>query len=1422
MATSKERRAPPEQVFEKYNFTRVVGPGVKLFPIATAAMLNFDNEASHGVADDKLSPSSDIGFEFKFNENTYDRFVASTNGFLVLREKSDVGTFDIGDYLTIFSSVHKFNSTISDRFTTKGIMLCPWFDDLSNAATELDQTGLGLAQRLQVQRGISLPPVEFNPTTSGLKYARTIHPCGSRCLVVRWRSYASYQPGSVITFEVVLYESGKIEFGYDTRKTISSELSDAVAEGATVGIFINDRENSDGTYWRFRDLSIGLGHPSDALRNISRYGGAEYAIGYTDTNSILPFLAAPYNVTMYISDVDDASALIPASLGRKANWPGQDRFCSVMTFSPPVARRKVLPRREVHVYDTRQSYPIIARTGDASRSSLGISMFDDRRSINFNRSVVDFPTTLPRGYGNSSLGAVERLNLYGDFEFTASVSKANVDPFLANTDVEYISPYSDHRRPEQDPSATGEYYSVGSPIEDFGLDLKSPLKSKTHIKFELPIQHPLQMLETGSAIYYYNKSVKGLFVPQGGSAPSDIMDPREALVWRDLWPEDARGFGPLGNVVASGSNPEPLSAGWSSNPEFGRASTAWVENTASMEVLSALYEKSVQINPDYKASPDELFSVPINQPFLLEKAVFEIPMKFGPGWFNDRTTSSTPIGDITTGPNDQGVLDKVFDFGGPAITLSLFNQVDNGHTVHRDLILTGTIIPEGDNYGNVAVRQSWIEKSPSLFYPIWLFEPEGFTKYNSLPSAVVNPSADNTFTGSVSIPTVAGVSNGVVLRQVIRATNWTNPAGYADTRSKAVIDYMTKSEIGIFNPQVPGLALQIGADVKSVNPFGRDSRGKNVSGRSLFGKDYVTFQTADGMRVKNPLFVSSSFNDFPVSLKDYLDVSINPDFQAYLQYAIPIEKSVPSPYLLMPGDKLVFGLSKTRPVMHTNGLQPVTRAPVDIFRHGLRHDVWVNTGSISVTLYGSLLREGIEFHDTLNQSLVSEQIHETIGMEPVCDQFQVDYEDSFYGTYTDAFITGSIFPQSVRRTSYLADSFGSDSASQLLSFGSTRGRIASKVATRAYTPSSSDTNLILAGRKSAYLQPIFEKTGRQLTVRASSGTERFYDSLMPDFVTCARTLGQYVHFITDPERIFKPDAAPQFGSFDRNKTYGMILIDSLVDIPDDSFKRMNLAGWSKCFPYEPKFSSVERKKILNREIVTRFGTSNLEDSFFAAGPRVIDHLLICQKEGRATFDVMCDVDFSKRSGTPDPFLPREFDSISEWNYVTSSMSKDDMSKVLYGFGDEKVKQISSSTSYLLGGNNEASFRDSHSVTPYIWPLPHNFLQKRFKFGPVIRGWKYGVHSGIPSYSSLVFRRDRYGNFRDMLEQRLDTKFYNEDLTVDGRDTGTENAIGTSPVRVKFVNPETDQLVQPEVTMSSNLSFEATSSLPFFDALSRNR
>ena len=129
----------------------------------------------------------------------------------------------------------------------------------------------------------------------------------------------------------------------------------------------------------------------------------------------------------------------------------------------------------------------------------------------------------------------------------------------------------------------------------------------------------------------------------------------------------------------------------------------------------------------------------------------------------------------------------------------------------------------------------------------------------------------------------------------------------------------------------------------------------------------------------------------------------------------------------------------------------------------------------------------------------------------------------------------------------------------------------------------------------------------------------------------------------------------------------------------------------------------------------------------------------------------------------------------------------------------------------------------------------------FAYSPVIRGWKYGLYNGLPAHSRAHFRRNKFGQFRDMLEQRLFTTFFNSSETLTqnaARDTATSKTkklvnygVQEGPVTVKFVQ-QTARVnenslgriitaeVSPESTTSQNLTKNSSSALPYFDGESK--
>lgn len=106
-------------------------------------------------------------------------------------------------------------------------------------------------------------------------------------------------------------------------------------------------------------------------------------------------------------------------------------------------------------------------------------------------------------------------------------------------------------------------------------------------------------------------------------------------------------------------------------------------------------------------------------------------------------------------------------------------------------------------------------------------------------------------------------------------------------------------------------------------------------------------------------------------------------------------------------------------------------------------------------------------------------------------------------------------------------------------------------------------------------------------------------------------------------------------------------------------------------------------------------------------------------------------------------------------------------------------------------------------------------------GILLRGWKYGVYNALPTLSRGVWRRGKFGQFRDMLEQRPVTKYFdNIGLKLDGNLGGV---IGLTPsvVTVKFISGSNSYAT---ASLSASLNtretgiydFQYRSNKPFFD------
>ena len=211
------------------------------------------------------------------------------------------------------------------------------------------------------------------------------------------------------------------------------------------------------------------------------------------------------------------------------------------------------------------------------------------------------------------------------------------------------------------------------------------------------------------------------------------------------------------------------------------------------------------------------------------------------------------------------------------------------------------------------------------------------------------------------------------------------------------------------------------------------------------------------------------------------------------------------------------------------------------------------------------------------------------------------------------------------------------------------------------------------------------------------------------------------------------------------------------------------------YPFEPKFSSVERLRSLG-DFDQKFDAFDALEGASAPQQASLEHV----------------AGFVAEYG-----LISKYNEDGEFVYHTKAV-KEEIMKFYFGIGRRAYAP--------------QSMYNTRGETPELWNGVGIFLPI-FGSDIILSGFKYGLINANPQKSRAIFRADRFGQFRDMLEQRPWSRFFSE---ADG--SGPSEV----PVRVRFVQRKNKELPvdDPEDTNAQNLSVFATSSLPYFD-LDRN-
>ena len=1056
--------------------------------------------------------------------------------------------------------------------------------------------------------------------------------------------------------------------------------------------------------------------------------------------------------------------------------------------------------------------------------------------------IVNYPTTLPRFFGGNGLGTLERQNLFsGDFLVTGSVVKSASDPYIGEQPVSYMEAFNESARHEQDQlTLTSSFYATGSSLTYVSEGFDQPLRSKTQVKVSFPVAFSTTMPGLNSSIYYYNGRAKVWEVPNNSSyvvANQGTLPPAPNFVAGGDWAspnfdgyagritEDSRGFGPIGNIVSSGSH-VPQNAADQTDSAIG---STYVFDTLS-NVVGKQYNKSIRNNEEYRAAADETFTLPINAPFLIEKAVFEIPLSMGPGWFKDLTQAFLPGNSAI----DSGTA---FDFAGPAMTIALHRQIqlsaDTLTPSRRDLILTGTITHAADNTSNVI-----ISNFPDVSDGTFQIRPVGFLSYAGPAGAVVSHDKRNAFTGSVTVQAEALSAAGIVLRYV---RNFNSSSTTQNAQGIASL-FSTPSLTLVPNAGFP--ATSVG--VASVSPLGRAGTGFQQSGRAILGNEFVTFQ---GLPDPSGKTAANPFADVVLTAQQQALLASPPTgFKANAVAAISLVSHFPAPYLVLPGDKLVLSISKMRPVLFQPHASDGTPTPSTMFSGSTGHDVTLLTGTINMTLYGSQIQAGLEYHDTLNQPLASDIVHEIIGAEPVLDDFESAYRNEYSGSFTDNVNLGNL---GIRVEQYTG--VGGFPAHRVVQ--TFKDRKLSVLNARNALPLTNNYADALINPSKAYRsQPWYQRVGDVRLSQFADASERYWDSMMPAVDSCFAADGSGI-FITPPGtfgdfRQVDPGISGSNAYYPGTTHPGWIMMDNMnPQLVADGYSPVINCNWNKSFPFEPRYAAVSRQLNLASSLLATyiyfpfngtyavesipptlingffFGTIGLGTEIINApyvyvngfNQVVVNHLYF-EFANTPCFDWLSDVNVTSKitlnSGYVTPTMPSQV-------YPTGSANIDDTARMLFGFGDRNTcfQTTYNNETVLLGTNHFPETRDVEGPHPdgvFTYADVSNF-----RVSPLIRGWKYGVHSAIPTFSKSYWRRGRFGQFRDMLEQRPYGKFY-QSPEKSPNTPNFQQGEGPGVVSVNFIDPNSGRLTAPDNTWSSNLHFECTSSLPFFDGVPLNR
>ncbi len=404
-----------------------------------------------------------------------------------------------------------------------------------------------------------------------------------------------------------------------------------------------------------------------------------------------------------------------------------------------------------------------------------------------------------------------------------------------------------------------------------------------------------------------------------------------------------------------------------------------------------------------------------------------------------------------------------------------------------------------------------------------------------------------------------------------------------------------------------------------------------------------------------------------------------------------------SPYVILPGDSLVFGW----------------QAPVSFSHLYDGESFSIGPGKGRLTLYGSYLQDNKPVHNIYKDQLNSDAAHEAIPAGPwVLDRFESEPQMMYSSSMREEHVTGTMLTRN-------ADGSLSVTSVNDLSIGGVR----------AVSARVSDGT-------------VKQRWSFFRNNRLFDSDEQYYDSMQPNPI---KILFDFPNTSGNSPKMFEYE-------FVASVPYRFIpiLLPNDTDSAYPMYANYGNDTFIGSYPFEFKYSNVERLKSINSKVLRGNLRTLVDLQNFILGINIPDTILFAGdskiKAGAFSKHGLSDEGegFVLQISRDDTNIPRGI-GLTSVSSITASPPSGTFAN------EQTIDNINYHASRFMGCFGDGVYK---SIQVGIQGDPIAYVVAQMLY----RGVKHGLINPTPLFSSAVFSGTRYGQFRDMMEPRQYTRF----------------------------------------------------------------